>query len=110
MRIVGGGLGEGTGFSEGAKNLVGGDVEETEGGVWEFGQVCAGRLEQVVGADDVGLDEVSGAVDRAVDVGFGGEVHHPIGAKVIKGGGHRGGIADVGLEEAVVGVVPDLGE
>ena len=32
------------------------------------------RLEQLVGADDVGLDEGVGPVDRAVDVRLRGEV------------------------------------
>ena len=41
--------------------------------------VGARRLEQRVGAGDVGVDEGGRAVDRAVDVALGGEVHHRVG-------------------------------
>ena len=37
-------------------------------------------LEQHVGAVDVGLDEVAGLLDRAVDVGLGGEVDDRVAA------------------------------
>ena len=34
------------------------------------------RFQQRVRADDIGLDELAGSVDRTVHMGFGGEVHH----------------------------------
>ena len=40
--------------------------------------IAEARLEQGIGADDVGLDERGRAVDRAVDVTFGRQVHHRV--------------------------------
>ena len=36
-------------------------------------------LEQDISADDIGVDEFGGPVDRAVDVAFGREMHDRIG-------------------------------
>ena len=41
-------------------------------------------MQKIERADDVGLDEFAGAVDRAVDVAFGGEVHDRIGLVLIE--------------------------
>jgi hypothetical protein len=41
--------------------------------------VGARSFQQTKGADDVGLDEVFGAMDGAVDVAFGGEVENGTG-------------------------------
>ena len=38
--------------------------------------VGAHRFQQAEGADDVGLDEVFRAVDRTIDMAFGGEIEH----------------------------------
>ena len=59
--------------AEGAVDLVGGNVQEAEGGLFFRRQavvVGADRFEQVEGADDVGLDKVFRAVDGAVYVAF----------------------------------------
>ena len=61
-----------------AVDLVGRDVEEAEAlarlALGRARPVLARALEQPERADDVGLDERRRAVDRAVDVGLGGEV------------------------------------
>jgi hypothetical protein len=56
------------------------------------------------------MDEVAGAVDGAIDVGFGGEMHHGVRLEIREGGAHGGGVADVGLEEGVKWVVCEIGE
>ena len=53
-------------------------MEEAEGFLGTIIQpipVGAGGLEEVKGADDVGLNELGGAVDGAIHMGLGGEVH-----------------------------------
>ena len=58
-------------------------------------------IEQYARADDVGVNEVEGIVDAAVDMGFGGEVEHReklmIGHERI----HGIGIGNVGFEKLV---------
>ena len=65
------------------------------------------RLEQHEGADDIGLDERLGAVDRAVDMALGGEVHHDVGAVSRERRPHGAGIADVDLREGIARIVGD---
>ena len=69
---------------ERAVDLVGGDLD-----------VAADlrrprRVEQALGADDVGVQERRGVVDRAVDVALGGEVHDrveaPLGDQALTSG------------------------
>ena len=36
------------------------------------------RLQQRVGAEDVGLDESTGPIDGTIDMGLGGQMHHHI--------------------------------
>ena len=68
---------------ERAEDLVGRDVEEAEAArgarAASASPIAQRLLQQREGADDVGLDEFAGAVDRAVDMAFGGEVHHGVG-------------------------------
>ena len=47
-------------------------------------------------------------VDRAVDVAFGGEVHHRVGTVCLEHLLDRGGVGDVGLDEEVAGVAARL--
>ena len=47
---------------------------------WDAARLFAHGVEEAEGADDVGVDEVFGTVDGAVDVAFGGEVQHGAGA------------------------------
>ncbi len=91
-----------------AVDLVGGDVVEAEG-LAALGRqalpVGAGGLEQLVGADDVGLDELRRAVDGAVDVGFGGQMHDGVRLEVQQRLADPLTIGDVGLEELITRVV-----
>src|ERR1700682_3928707 len=47
-------------------------------------EIAARRFEQYVSAGDVGFDERGGARDRTIDMGFGGQMDHPVGLKVGK--------------------------
>jgi hypothetical protein len=95
--------------AEGAEDLVGRDVVEAEGGGPPLaGPVGAGGFQHLEGAHHVGLDEGARAVDRAVDMAFGGEVHHGIGSVFREDAVERGAVADVGLFKGVAGAVRDL--
>ena len=50
--------------------------------------------------------KVAGPVDRAVDMAFGGQMHHRIGLVGGKDPVERGAVADVGLLEGVVRARP----
>ena len=67
----------------------------------------AGGFEHGERADEVGLDERGGPVDRAVDVALGGEVHHGVGGVLDEDLGDPVDVADVGLLEAQPGAVGD---
>ena len=58
-------------------------------------------VEQDVGAENVGLDELGGAEDRAVDVGLRGEVDDRLAA--FGRGGDGLAVGDVALDELDVG-------
>ena len=73
-----------------AVDLVGRDLDEP-------GAVLARPLEQHVRPEDVGLDELGRAEDRAVDVRLGGEVDDGVAARA--GPRDRLGVADVALDE-----------
>ena len=91
--------------TERAVNLIGGDVEETEAlllGGRESAIVGEGGLQQVIGAEDVGVDEVAGAIDGAIHMAFRGEVHYGIREVLGKESGERGGIAEVVLDKRVM--------
>ena len=68
------------------------------------------RLEELEGADDVGLHEGAGPVDRAIDVGFGREIHDRAGSVLGEQLGDEGAIADVAVDEHVPGIRRDAGE
>ena len=53
------------------------------------------------------LDEGVRAVDRAVDVALGGQVHHGIGRVLGEHRVHGGAVADVGADEGVARAVGD---
>jgi hypothetical protein len=61
--------------------------------------VTAGFFEQAEGADHVGLDELAGAVDGAVDMAFGCEVQD--GPGLVRGQrlAHGIAVADVGVDQ-----------
>ena len=52
-------------------------------------------------ADDVGLDEVGGIVDRAIDMGFRGEVHHIVRPVLVEQLAQRRAVADIDLREPI---------
>ncbi|MNO56927.1 hypothetical protein D3C76_474500 [compost metagenome] len=86
---------------------------EAESGAFvlrQFLPVGAAGFQQAVGTNDVGLDEVRRAVDRAVYVGFGGQVHDGIGLEARKHGTDRGLIDDIGLDELIAGVGRDTSQ
>jgi hypothetical protein len=72
--------------------------------------VPARRLEQGVRAVDVRADEGLGVVDRAVDVGLGGEVHDDVDP--VFGDGALDGvmIADVRVNKPIARIVGDVGQ
>ena len=60
-------------FAQGAKDFVGGDVDKAKPltpGSGQGEEIGARRLQQRIGADDVGLDERRRPVDGAVNMGF----------------------------------------
>ena len=61
-----------------------------------------GSLKKCVSTDDVRLDKLTGAVDGAVDMGLGGEMHDPLRTEVGKSLAHGIGIADVRLKKCVI--------
>ena len=67
-------------------------------------------LEHREGADDVGLDEIGGPVDRAVDMALGGEVSNHVGLKLGEQPPDQRAVADVALDEAVARIAGDLVE
>ena len=108
--IVGRLLAEGAVGPERAVDLVGGDVQEAEG-LRALGRqahpVGARGLEQAVGAQHVGADEGVRAVDRAIDMALGGEMHHRIGGMLGEHRIHGVAVADVGADEGVARAVGD---
>ena len=96
-----------------AVDLVGGDVVETERRT-AFGRqrspVGAGGLQQLIGADDVGLDELGRAIDGAVDVGLSGQMHDGVRLEVQQRLADPLTIGDVGLEELIARVVVHAGQ
>ncbi len=67
-------------------------------------------MQQGKGPDDVGLDERAGAVDRAVDVRLGGEVHHRVGLVLLENAADLVGVANIDVLEVIAGAVAGLGE
>ena len=108
-RVVRRGLGKGrVGGAEGAEHFVRRDVVEAERGLLllvEGGPIGAGGVEQDEGADDVGVDERRRAIDGPVDVALGGQVHDGVRLVLGKHLAHGVGVADVGLDMEVAGVV-----
>ena len=108
--LVGVLFGKGGGiWCERAEDFVRGDVEKAEvvlfGGVGV--EVVAGGLEEVEGAEDVGVDEVSGGVDGAVDMGLGSEVKNGVEAVFFKELSEEGGVLDIALDEVIARIVRD---
>lgn len=86
-----------------AVHLVGGHVDEATDGVAVFG-----RLEQDVGAIDVGLGEGEGVTERVVNVGLGSEMHHGIDLLLREDVVDEVGTLDVALDELEIGQILDV--
>ena len=100
-------------WPERAEHLVRGDMVKAEailGSAVERCPMPPSRLEQLEGAVDVRLDERARAIDRAVHVALGGEMHDDVGLVILEDAAERAGIADVGVFEAVARVVGDTGQ
>ena len=92
------------GRGERSVDLVGGDVEEPEGllgRIIEAGPVRASGLEQVKGADDIGLDEFGRAMDGAIHMGLRSKVHHGTRPMLGEGLGHEFRISDIATNEGM---------
>lgn len=105
------GVGVFFGVREVAVDFVCADVVKAESfgfgrvGFLQAFPVGTGGFQQGVGADDVGFHEGGGAVYGAVYVAFGGQVHDDVWLVLGQGVIHGFGVADVGLDEGVAGVV-----
>ena len=66
------------------------------------------RLEQCIGADDIGFDKSAGAVNGSVNMGFSGQMHNGVRGKVRHQGCHGRLIANVLLGELISLVISDV--
>ena len=66
--------------------------------------VSAGGFQQAVGTDDIGLDKVRRAIDGAVNVGLGRQVHDRLRLETRNDRADRCLIDDIGLHEFVAGI------
>src|SRR5690606_17575914 len=93
--------------------LVGGNMMEAEGCLALGAQaepVGACIFQQAVGADDIGLDECCRAIDRAVDMRLGGQVHDGVWLELAQRRDDALGIGNIGLNEAIPWACIDLGQ
>src|SRR5688572_12816676 len=67
-------------------------------------------LQQHEGADNIGVDEVTGGVDRAVDMGFRRKVQDRIRALTLEQSSDGLAVGDVGLHKAVARACGDARE
>lgn len=107
---LGGGVGVGGGEDAGLEeviilvlnltvDLIGGDVDEA------LDADLLGRLEQHVGAVDVGVGETVRVSEAQVDVRLGGEVEDGVDVVALEAVHHLGGVGDVALVEGEVPLV-----
>ena len=107
---LGGGVGVGGGEDAGLEeviililnltvDLIGGDVDEA------LDADLLGRLEQHVGAVDVGVGETVRVSEAQVDVRLGGEVKNGVDVVALEAVHHLGGVGDVALVEGEVPLV-----
>ena len=68
------------------------------------------RLEQHEGADNIGLDEGGGPIDRTVDMAFGRQMHHDIRAELLDERAHGRCVANINLLEPVASIFRHAGE
>src|SRR6185312_15836372 len=96
-------LGEPAVITERAEHFVSRDVVEAETGPARTAPACMGErgLEQRIGADNIGRDEISWRIDRAVDMAFGGKMHDGIGVETGEQAVDRRAVADIGEAESI---------
>ncbi|MCY1413779.1 hypothetical protein D9M71_292160 [compost metagenome] len=68
---------------------------------WQAGPVGAGRLQQGISADNIGVNELCRAIDRTVDMGLGSQVHDHLGLEALQHSADGSLVGDVGLDELV---------
>jgi hypothetical protein len=68
------------------------------------------RLQQVIGTDDIGVDKLTRAIDGAVDVTLGGEVHDGIRLVLREHCTECSGIAEIDLLKGVVRMLGEIGQ
>ncbi|MCY1536252.1 hypothetical protein D9M68_717000 [compost metagenome] len=113
-----GGVGRGFGEQiirtlEVAIHLIGRNMVEAErrlGFIFQVIPVTAGRLQQRIGANDIGLDEFGRPIDGAIHMRLGGQVHHCCGAELGKHLVQRGCITNIHLVEAIAGRAIYIGQ
>jgi hypothetical protein len=103
-RLQRAGLAEGTGRTQRAVHLVGRDLEEA------LHLRGARGLEQDLGAQDVGDDELPGSEDRTIDVALGRQVHHRVDAVGGEELGEELLVVDVAADEDVLRIAFELFE
>ena len=98
---------------EGAIDLVGRNVEETEGLLFRLVKLCkemAGNLEELEGTNDIGADELPRAVDRAIDMAFGGKIHHRRRLGLLKELADIVAFSNISLDKTVTGALSNIGQ
>ena len=73
----------------------------------QFAQVRTRCLEQIESANDIGLDEIARAVDRAVDMAFGGEMHDGARLVLAQQRVNQWSVVDIAVHEYVIRVGVD---
>ena len=105
---IGAVLAEQTLGAERAEHFVGRNMEEAEG-LARFALQLAPigeRLRQKdEGAHHIGLDERGGAVDRAIDVAFGGQMQDGFGTKSLERRLDRVAVANIGAQKGIARTV-----
>ena len=70
----------------------------------------AGRLQEGEGADHIGLHEFTRPVDRSIDMGLRGQVHHPVRSKLRETTGDCRSVTYVYLSKLVAGIILEVGQ
>ena len=111
-RVVAGLLGEAACIGQRAIDFIGRDMVEAKipSARAAFAPMGECRLEQDIAADHIGVDEFGRAVDRAVDMAFGCQMHDRVGLKPREGVGDGGAITDIAAAEMVAGIAVERGE
>ncbi|MOA33947.1 hypothetical protein D3C78_1552870 [compost metagenome] len=96
-----------------AIHLVGGNVVEAKRAFLRLGQglpIGSSGFQQAVGADDIGLDEVRRAINGAVYMGLGRQMHDGVRLESRQHCTDGWLIDDIGLDEFVAAVVIDAAQ